>query len=59
MSVGIDAHLPSFQHYKRGVYHDRACSSHRLDHGVLVVGYGVEQPEENDEHKLKVITARL
>jgi cathepsin L len=53
VSVGIDAHLPTFQHYKRGVYHDKHCSSHRLDHGVLVVGYGVEQPEENEEHKAK------
>lgn len=39
VSIAIDAHLKSFQLYKEGVYHDRMCSSVRLDHGVLAVGY--------------------
>jgi len=43
ISVGIDAHLPTFHFYKSGVYHDPKCSSVHLDHGVLVVGYGTEQ----------------
>lgn len=42
ISVGIDAHLPTFHFYKSGVYHDPKCSSVHLDHGVLVVGYGTE-----------------
>jgi len=46
ISVGIDAHLPSFHFYKSGVYHDKKCSSVHLDHGVLVVGYGVEKGKE-------------
>ena len=40
VSVGIDASRPKFHFYKKGVYHDKTCSSIRLDHGVLVVGYG-------------------
>lgn len=43
ISVGIDASHPSFQMYRRGIYSEKKCSSKRLDHGVLVVGYGSEQ----------------
>uniref|UniRef100_A0ACB8G7P7 Uncharacterized protein n=1 Tax=Sphaerodactylus townsendi TaxID=933632 RepID=A0ACB8G7P7_9SAUR len=41
--VGVDASLETFQLYQKGVYYDKDCSSKKLNHGVLVVGYGAQK----------------
>lgn len=42
VTVAISASLQSFQFYRSGVYNDAACMTSDLDHGVLLVGYGVD-----------------
>ncbi|PSN53202.1 Cathepsin L [Blattella germanica] len=51
VSVAIDASHESFQFYKEGVYYEKECNSTALDHGVLVVGYGVDE-ETGEEYWL-------
>ncbi|XP_053717727.1 cathepsin S-like [Synchiropus splendidus] len=45
ISVAIDASKHKFHFYRRGVYRDHTCT-HRVNHGVLVVGYGTERGED-------------
>ena len=40
--MAIDAGHREFMLYKNGVFSSQNCSSVRLDHGVLAVGYGTQ-----------------
>ncbi|XP_069779080.1 cathepsin L2-like [Narcine bancroftii] len=42
ISAGIDAEHRSFMLYKSGIFYEPNCSPVDLDHGILVVGYGME-----------------
>merc|ERR1711963_1391653 len=41
--VDVDAGNESFQFYSKGVYREEECSPENLDHGVLAVGYGIDE----------------
>jgi C1A family cysteine protease len=47
VSIAIEADKPAFQHYKTGVLDSTACGT-KLDHGVLIVGYGSDSASGED-----------
>lgn len=52
VAVGVDASQPSFMGYKSGIYHDSECKSDKINHHMLLVGYGTS--EDGQEYwKLK------
>jgi len=46
VSVAIQANQQSFQLYTGGVFDDEGCGT-QLDHGVLVVGYGTSEDDQD------------
>lgn len=42
VAVAVDASRWGFIHYSGGIYRDNYCSSRRLTHAVIVMGYGTE-----------------
>ena len=42
----VDASLPSFTMYRSGVYSDKNCTTTKLDHSLLIVGYGSMEGED-------------
>jgi len=53
VASAMDASLSSFQLYTSGVYSDPQCSSQEVDHGIAIVGYGVDSSSGLDYWILK------
>ncbi|XP_071356512.1 cathepsin K-like isoform X3 [Trachinotus anak] len=46
VAVAVNAMLPSFQHYRGGLYNVPACNPRFTNHAVLVVGYGTDRGQD-------------
>ena len=53
VSVAIEADHQSFQLYAGGVYSAKDCGT-ELDHGVLLVGYGMDPKSKKHKHFWKI-----
>uniref|UniRef100_A0A673TSE0 Procathepsin L n=1 Tax=Suricata suricatta TaxID=37032 RepID=A0A673TSE0_SURSU len=54
ISAAIDASLDSFRFYAGGIYYDPKCNSRDLNHGVLIIGHGI-QGKESENKKYWVV----
>ena len=46
VAVGIDAGQAEFSSYSRGIYSSSSCNAARVNHAVLLVGYGTEYGQD-------------
>ncbi|KAM3597039.1 uncharacterized protein V6R79_025231 [Siganus canaliculatus] len=46
VAVALNARLPSFHLYRRGLYNVPNCSPRLINHAVLVVGYGTDRGQD-------------
>ena len=42
VAIGIDAGQPGFSSYSNGIYRSSSCNAARVNHAVVLVGYGTE-----------------
>ena len=42
VAIGMHGSLNTFYSYSNGVYYDPNCSSTKLDHAVVLIGYGTD-----------------
>lgn len=48
VTVAIQGDLQSFQFYKSGIYSNSSCTSAKLNHAVIAVGYGTDSATGKD-----------
>ena len=55
LSAYVSGLSPNFQHYDSGIYNDPSCSSSfsKLNHALLIVGYGTDEETKEDYWILK------
>lgn len=46
IAIALDASHPSLLFYSSGVYEEKECDPHNLDHAVALVGYGTENGKD-------------
>lgn len=52
LSAVIDASHPSFQQYREGIYYEPECDPLKLNHAILIVGFGTDV-KGNDYYIIK------